>query len=81
MEGGPDSIMMVLCRASQTHHHLVVSGACGVGSYMFEASVRLTHHYLYPYPYPYPHLHCVCRDKRIATSILDGVQHCLERMQ
>ena len=68
---------MVLYRASQTPNLLAVSGACGVGSYMLEASVHPTH--LYPYPYPY--LHCMCRDMRVATSVVDGVQCCLGRMQ
>ena len=33
-------------------HPVAVSGAGGVGSYMLEASVRPTHHYLYHYSYP-----------------------------
>ena len=74
MEGGPHSIMRVLCRASQTPYLLAVSGACGVVSYMLEASGRPTRHYHYPYPYPYPYLHCVCRDKR-AADLLSSTEY------
>ena len=61
---------------SQTPRLLAESGACGVGSYMLEASVRPTHHY----PTTTPTSLCVSRQET-RTFLVDGVQHCLGRMQ
>ena len=74
MEGGPYSTMMVLCRASQTPHSLVVSGAIC----LMPRSARLTT----TTATTTTPTTIVCVETRgLQASVVDGVQHCLGRMQ